>query len=611
MRILFDSKDLKFKNPFGCIRQNQECTLNIHIPTECNTCSVFVHLMRDDGYESDFRLQYSHQYDGYTVFCGSFFLSECGLYFYRFDITTDSSKFKLYKYGDCDTNIEDGEMWQLTCYPKDYVTPNDFKGRVIYQIFPDRFCKVGECNLAGKLEPYTIHENIDEIPQYMPNSEGKILNNDFYGGNLNGIKSKLPYLKDLGVNIIYLNPIFKAYSNHRYDTCDYMTIDPMLGTENDFIVLCDEAHKLGIKIILDGVFSHTGCDSIYFDKYNKFGGGAYSDENSKFRAWYNFESYPDKYESWWGIDTLPCTNELNDDYIRYIITDENSVVKHWLRAGADGFRLDVADELPDKFIKLLHDTVKSEKTNAVIYGEVWEDASNKIAYGTRRKYFTDCELDSVMNYPFRNAIIGLVKNTITSERFAAEIMTIVENYPHDVLHCLMNSLSTHDTDRIITTLTGADTSAPKEEKAKYVFSDSEIALAVSRLKIAVFLQFFLPGSPCIYYGDEIGMLGFNDPFNRAYFNENNKNIEINELYKHMAMMKNSIDELKYGNLEFSAKDNQTLIMKRAFKDNCIYAAINLSQNPVRISYEKLYISHSTTNLQNTAYIQNGGFVMFK
>ena len=611
MRILFDSKSLKFKKPFGCLKQNEECMLNIHIPDSCNTQSVHVHITRDDGYEANFPLSQTQKYDCYTIYGGTFSLSECGLYFYRFDITTDTSSFKLMKYGDNDTNIEDGTLWQVSCLPENYSTPDDFKGRVIYQIFPDRFNKYGECDLSGKLEPYYIHSSTAEMPAYLPNSDGKILNNDFYGGNLKGIERKLPYLKNLGVGIIYLNPVFKAYSNHRYDTCDYMSIDPMLGTEQDFREFCSEAHKNGIKIILDGVFSHTGCDSIYFDKYKRFGTGAYSNPESRYKDWYNFESYPDKYESWWGIDTLPCINEMNEDYIRYIITDEDSVIRHWLRAGADGFRLDVADELPDEFIKLLHDTVKSEKPDAIVLGEVWEDASNKIAYSIRRKYFVNSELDSVMNYPFRNAIILLLKGIITTENFAAEIMTIVENYPAEVLHCLMNSLSTHDTERIITNLTGADMGITREDKAKYVFSDEERRTALSRLKAAVFLQFFLPGCPCIYYGDEIGMEGFNDPFNRAYFNPEKINREVNELYRCMTALKNSSDALKYGDMNFITKNDGVLLMERNFKEKSITAAVNLSQEAVRVSSKKVLVSHNVTNLGDIVYVQNGGFVLYE
>lgn len=610
MRILFDSKNSEYKKPFGCLRKDEKCTLNIHIPDSCNTQTVCVHLERDDGFEADFPLHEAKRYDCYTVFSGTFSLNECGLYFYRFDITTDNSSFKLMKYGDSDTNIEDGTMWQITCIPRDYKTPDDFKGRVIYQIFPDRFNKCGECDTYDKLTPYYMHASTSEAPAYLPDENGKILNNDFYGGNLKGITQKLPYLKDLGVGIIYLNPIFKAYSNHRYDTCDYRKIDPMLGTEEDFTQLCDEAHKCGIKIILDGVFSHTGCDSIYFDKYNHFGGGAFSNPDSPYRNWYSFSEYPNKYDSWWGIDTLPCTNELNEDYIKYIITDDNSVIRHWLRAGADGFRLDVADELPDEFIKLLRDTVKAEKSTAAIYGEVWEDASNKTAYDVRRKYFSNAELDSVMNYPFRNAVINLVKGLITSEVFASEIMTIVENYPDEVLHCLMNSLSTHDTERIFTNLSGADLEMPKSEKVCYIYSDCEIKTAISRIKTAVFLQFFLPGSPCIYYGDEIGMKGFNDPFNRCFFDYRNINREIFDFYGCMTSLKNSSNALKYGDIHFNEYKNGILRMERSFKNDKITAAVNLSDSAFKITADTVFISHNVTNLGNNAYVQNGGFILY-
>ena len=548
--------------------------------------------------------------DGYDIWTAVFSLEKCDLYFYYFHIQTAQSSFDLYKEGECDTNIGMGEKWQLTCYGENYTTPDDFKGKVMYQIFPDRFAIGDAVDLSGKLEPYWIHSDTSDLPEWCPDEKGEILNNDFFGGNLRGISQKLDYIKDLGVSVIYLNPVFKAFSNHRYDTCDYKQIDPMLGNEEDFMHLCDKAHKLGIKIILDGVFSHTGSNSIYFDKNNIFGNGAYSNSQSPYKSWYKFSQYPCAYESWWGIDTLPCVDELNEDYINYIITDKDSVVRHWMRLGADGFRLDVADELPDEFIKLLHDTVKEENKDALVIGEVWEDASNKIAYDVRRRYFSDSELDSVMNYPFMNGIIALTMGNMTPADFASLIMTIAENYPRPVLHCLMNSLSTHDTARIATVLSGTNTGISRDMAAQTHLTDEEKAISAQRLKTAVMLQFVLPGTPCIYYGDEIGTEGFCDPFNRGFFDWSRANSSLKEYFKYMAKLKNTFTQLQTGSVNAYEKDN-VLFVERIDKNGKITAAVNCGNTEYFIENKKILLTHNSTSAGNNVYVYKGGFAVFE
>ena len=276
-------------------------------------------------------------------------------------------------------------------------------------------------------------------------SSGEVRNRDFFGGSLNGITAKLDDLAALGVTVLYLNPIFESASNHRYNTADYLHIDPMLGTEEDFRRLCREAKERGIRVILDGVFSHVGSRSRYFQE-------AISDPNSKYRDWFDFKHYPDSYTSWWGITDLPCVRKDNEDFLRYIIDGEDAIAVHWLRAGADGWRLDVVDELPDSFVMRLRDRIRAEKPDALLIGEVWEDASNKIAYDQRRRYFTDRELDSVMNYPWQKEILRFVRGEADGSDLGERIMTLAENYPADVLACVMNILSTHDTPRAINAL---------------------------------------------------------------------------------------------------------------------------------------------------------------
>ena len=612
MRILYDSKQLKYKKPFGCLKTNEECTVSLYIPCFCMTKEVLLQIHSDDeSCVHSFSMAKSGTEGDYEIYSCTFSLEIADLYFYYFRISTEGSDFDLFRQGYADTNIAVGDKWQLTVYREDYDTADTFKGKVMYQIFPDRFCREGQTDCTGKLEPYTLHEDVRDIPNYLPDDKGEILNNDFFGGNIEGIISRLDYLSELGVSVMYLNPVFKAYSNHRYDTCDYKTIDPMLGDEADFVRLCEEAHKRDIKIILDGVFSHTGSNSVYFDRNNIFGNGAVSNPDSPYRNWYRFDKYPHKYESWWGIETLPCVDELNSDYMDYIINDDDSVVRHWLRLGADGYRLDVADELPDEFIKRLHTVVHEEKADALVIGEVWEDASNKIAYGKRRRYFSDSELDSVMNYPFMNSIIDFAMGNISCGQFEQNIMTIVENYPRPVVDCLMNSLSTHDTARIFTVLSGADMNLSKDAKAAYVLNGEERTTAVSRLMLAVMLQFILPGNPCIYYGDEVAMEGFGDPFNRGFFRWENQGCGISRYFAHMAKLKNTIPALQRGNLSFGCHSEIGVMhITRYLGDSSVTAIINRGDEVYSLlGKANILACHNATQCDDCVLVHKDGFVM--
>lgn len=482
----------------------------------------------------------------HTVFRCEFTAEECGLYFYWFYVTKEDGGFRLFRQGS-GTNMEAGEKWQLSIIPANFTTPDYAKGAVMYQIMPDRFYRHGNCDLTDKLRPFTIHENWYDTPEFRPDEHGIVWNKDFFGGNFAGIREKLPYLQDLGVNILYLNPIFMAFSNHRYDTADYKRPDPMLGTEEDFRDLCDEAHRRGMRVILDGVYSHTGSNSVYFDANRVFGNGAVSNPNSPYRNWYRFSRYPDQYEAWWGIQTLPCVDELEQSYVNYIIDDEDSVVAHWMALGADGFRLDVADELPDEFILRLKNRIRAINPNALLLGEVWEDASNKRAYSVSRRYFVDGELDSVMNYPWRTAIINFAVGLDDGINLGEAIMTLAENYPPQVLACVMNHMGTHDTARILTVLSGA-MEPTKEARAERCLTVQERELAVSRLKLAAFLQFTLPGMPSIYYGDEVGMEGFEDPFCRRCYPWGREDISLREFFRELCRLKNAHAVLRAGDV---------------------------------------------------------------
>lgn len=481
-----------------------------------------------DGEESESFLMNKTPF-GWTI---TVKMCQTGLFYYGFSVENEGfvSRGKL----EQGTISLEETRFLLTAYEKDYETPDWFKGGVMYQIFPDRFCRVGTMpNIEGRV----LREDWGGTPYFRPNEQGKVLNNDFFGGNLKGIQSKLPYLRALGVTVLYMNPIFEAASNHRYDTSDYKKIDPMLGTEKDFSDLVVAADACGIKIILDGVFNHTGDDSLYFNKYGHYPSvGAYQSKASPYYDWYTFQNYPEKYSSWWGIDILPALNETSESYQNFIFS-ENGVLHKWLEYGIGGYRLDVADELPDFFLRMLRASVKKKNPQAIVIGEVWEDASDKIAYSERREYLQGRELDSVMNYPLKDAVIAYILNGNATDLLQT-IYTLIDHYPKATLDCLMNILGTHDTARILTVI-GGISCKDKEEMASpnAVLSKEAREKAIQLLKMAVILQFTLPGVPCIYYGDENAMEGHIDPFCRKCFDWENQNEDLQLFYRRLGQFR--------------------------------------------------------------------------
>ena len=576
MRILYDSKLAIYKTPFGTLTPGQSCTLHIHIPAQVGCTHVTCILSHDDGsHAQDVLLKRQRRKGPYEIFSGAFSIPAEGLYFYYFYVHTQTGGFRLFKQGD-DTNMEAGDLWQISCVPADFHTPQWAKGATFYQIFPDRFHKSGKCDLTGKLEPYTVHRSWNDEVQWKPNAQGMVLNNDFYGGNFRGIAEKLPYIAQLGTTAIYLNPICKAFSSHRYDTADYKTPDPMLGTQEDFAQLCQQAHELGMRVILDGVFSHTGSNSLYFNREGNFDScGAYQSQQSPYASWYTFYQWPDNYHAWWGFDTLPTVNKMDPSFLEYVITGEDSVVAHWLNLGADGFRLDVADELPDEFLQLLRQRVKAINPEALVLGEVWEDASSKIAYNKRRTYFTAGELDSVMNYPFRNAIIQFVRGHDSGAGLKETVMSIAENYPPEVVLCNMNLLGTHDTPRILTALVD-DFDGSREEKARRHLSRNQLDVAYDRLRTASLLQYTLPGSPSLYYGDEAGMEGYRDPFNRRPYPWGREAPELLSHYQRLGRLRREHEAFRLGDIQFFAAQDKHIGFTRSYEGKTFRVYCNRS-----------------------------------
>ncbi len=472
--------------------------------------------------------------------------------------------------------------------------PTSPAGGVMYQIFPDRFSK--SQNHPVKKKKYTVINNDwdNGIPKHPEKPGDPVDNNDFFGGTLWGITEKLDYLKSLGITTIYLNPIFDAHTNHKYDTGDYEKVDSMFGGNEALKVLIDKAGELGIGIILDGVFNHTGQYSRYFNAkkhYNSI--GAYNSKDSPYYTWYNFKKWPDEYECWWGVKLLPSINE-NSGYFDYI-AGKDGIIKKYTSMGIAGWRLDVADELSDKFIKTIHSAAKAENPDCLILGEVWEDASNKIAYGVRKKYLQGGELDSVMNYPLRTAIIELLlRRDVVG--FVRTTLSIYKNYPKAICDRLMNLLGTHDTVRILNVLSGAKEtkgSLPMKELATTTLTKQERESARERLKLAWLICATMYGVPCIYYGDEIGMEGWRDPFCRLPMKWSNIDNDLLSFFRRINAVRESIEDFKDGDFDIIHYDSEMLIYSR----NSTVIAVNIGDTKRHLVFKEPKINALSESLE--------------
>jgi 4-alpha-glucanotransferase len=420
--------------------------------------------------------------------------------------------------------------FQITVFRKDFLTPDWMKGALIYQIFPDRFArgsrfKREDMDIGNDDPARILHDHWDEEVDIDGKPETGYVACDFFGGTLTGIAEKTEYISALHTDLIYLNPIFRARSNHRYDTADYLAVDPLLGGEEGFSCFAEEMKSKDIKFILDGVFSHTGADSRYFNKYGRYPEqGAFqavmNGRKSKYLSWYSFSKNRNgeiMYDSWWGFPELPNVNESDLFYREFILGNEGVLV-YWLGKGAAGFRLDVSDELPDSFIREIRERVKEETGGeGAVLGEVWEDASCKVSYGTYRDFTFGNTHDSVMGYTFREAVIGYLGGTYTATESDNLLETYRENYPVQAYYCQMNLLSSHDVPRAITMLSGEKDPGDRRKQKDLRLSDEQRILGMQLMRLGFVFQLGYVGCPSVYYGDEIGMEGYRDPFNRRTY----------------------------------------------------------------------------------------------
>ena len=452
---------------------------------------------------------------------------------------------------------------------------------IIYHIFVDRFRR--SRNTALKKNAILIEDwnsNITEYPKY----PGAFLkNNSFFGGNLYGIIEKLDYLCELGVSIIYLSPIFESPSNHKYDTSDYENVDVAFGGNEAFEELIKEAERRNIKIILDGVFNHTGADSKYFNKYSNYDTvGAFQSKESPYYSWYKFKDYPEKYECWWGIDILPRIFYENSDAEKYFVATDG-IIEKWMKKGAYGFRLDVADELSDTFIRKIRDIISKANPNALLYGEVWEDASNKIAYGVRKKYYLGDELCGVMNYPLREGIVDYIRNKNCSS-IDYVLNEVMLNMPKAIREKTMNILGSHDTVRIISALSCENVSSKtNDELSTFKMKSDDYEIAKRRVIAAYTIITALPGIPTVYYGDEAGVEGYKDPFNRRTFPWGSEDTEILNHFKKCAIIRKSNPILFDGEFNLLCLNKEILIFERKKEAECLFLIYNNTKKLLNIN----------------------------
>ncbi len=401
-----------------------------------------------------------------------------------------------------------------TVFARDFTVPDWTKDVVYYHIFPDRF-RNGDATNDHRVGVDTYHDKAVEVHKnwldkpFKPGSgdgSDDAFNNDFFGGDIAGIIEKLDYIAELGANTLYITPLFRASSNHKYDTADFTNIDPHFGTNADFEKLTREAAKRKIRVIPDTSLNHVGSDSIYFDRFEKYkSGGAFEGakvrESSPYSSWFVFDktqSIPDRqYKGWVDVTDLPELNKSSANYRNFAYGATDSVMKLWLDRGAAGWRMDVVPWVPDDFWREWRRAIKQHRPDALTVAETWFDAS---------KYFLGDTFDSSMNYIFRNTVLDYAVGGNATKLYSI-LEFIREVYPVQTFYSMMNLLSSHDVARSMHVFGHTGDKTSKET----------IELAKQRLRLAVFFQMTYPGAPTIYYGDEVGVTGGDDPYNRATY----------------------------------------------------------------------------------------------
>ncbi|WP_163101639.1 alpha-glycosidase [Peribacillus alkalitolerans] len=411
-----------------------------------------------------------------------------------------------------------------------FQAPDWVKDARWYQIFPERFANGNPLNnpkgaLAwGSAEPST---------------------SNFFGGDFEGVINHLDYLVELGVNGIYFTPVFKAHSNHKYDTIDYLEIDPQFGTKEDMKRLVQECHKRGIKVMLDAVFNHSGYFFPPFQDLLKNG------EDSSYKDWFHPHSLPleggdcPNYEAFAFVDAMPKLNTQHPEVKKYLL----NVATYWINEfDIDGWRLDVANEVDHQFWRDFRITCKKEKEDLYILGEIWHDSM---------PWLQGDQFDAVMNYPFTTNVLNLLaKQTINAKQFMNAMTSVIQSYPQYVMDFTFNLVGSHDTPRVLT----------------------ECNEDINRVKLIYTLLYTFMGSPCMYYGDEIGMTGEQDPGCRKCmeWDTGKQNLDLLTHVKKLIALRQSEKLLaNKGRLQFLNRvETEIVAFKKYQDDRNVFVFIN-------------------------------------
>lgn len=544
------------------------------------------------GQKRVFQLKHLKNDDKFVYFQTEVELVNSALYHYYFSFEANGS-FQYYKKINKtgNTSLTTEECWQMSV---GFHTPDWAKGAVMYHIFVDRFRKGRNKNLVPMVRR-TVHKNWYEPPVLGPDENGH-WNIDFYGGDLKGIEDSLSYIKSLGVSIIYLSPIVRSQSNHRYDTADYEEVDPYVGTNDELKKLCDAAHKKNMYVVLDAVFNHTGNDSKYFNQYGTYDSvGAYQSEKSPYYSFYKrkWNNGTKSFGYWWGMTNLPECDGDSPTWQNYIL-GKGGIIDQWFELGIDGLRLDVADELTDYFIEKIRVAVHRNKTDGFILGEVWKNPMRM-----NRGYISSGKgMDSVMNYPLADALIRYYKYSDVL-KLSTVMKEMLTEYPKETLYTLMNFTSTHDISRLIEIL-GCDIFQKYGEWAWNLLNDSlewirnhkmtsvEYKYGKCKLKSFIFVLTFWPGILSIFYGDEAGMRGAGNLENRAGYPWKRRDKDLVNFFRKMGKNRKKYDFLKTAETDVLKIDENQIMYERYDDENRILVIASRTHHHTAVELPEEY-----------------------
>ena len=539
-----------------------------------------------------FQMKHVKNEDNYACFETTVTLENSAMYQYYFSFEANG-RFQYYKKKNItgDTSLTKEEYWKMSV---GFDVPEWAKGATMYHIFVDRYRK-GKDMKKEPMPRRILHENWYEPPVLGPDENG-LWNIDFYGGDLKGIEETLKYIKKLGVDILYLSPIVRSQSNHRYDTADYENVDPYVGTNEMLKSLCDSAHRMGMKVILDAVFNHTGDDSVYFNRYGTYNTvGACQSAESEYYNFYRRECIWGQHEFsyWWGMPNLPVCDGSSEKW-RSFIFSEDGVIDKWFTLGIDGLRLDVADELSDNFIEEIHKAVKRNKPDGFILGEVWKNPMRM-----NRGYISSGKgMHSVMNYLIVDALIRYYKYCDTG-KLNNILKEIISEYPEETIQTLMNFTSTHDISRVIEIL-GCNAFQQYGEWAWNLQNDSlewikshKISKEEYKYGKMVYKSYavalsFLPGIFSIFYGDEVGITGIGNLANRAPYPWNHKDKDLLKFFRVLGKIRQREKFLKNADIRILRIDHEQFVFERYDKNDKILVVASRTHRITQIDLPEEY-----------------------